>query len=52
MQNRGTCCLKTCFNMERSKRFFFVRENRFNNDANFLDFRAQKIPLIFHLNPF
>ena len=26
MQNRGTCCLKTCFNTERSKRKF-VREN-------------------------
>ena len=26
MQNRGTCCLKRCFNSERSKRTF-VREN-------------------------
>ena len=26
MQNRGTCCLKKCFNMERSKGNF-VREN-------------------------
>ena len=26
MQNRGTCCLKKCFNTERSKGIF-VREN-------------------------
>ena len=26
MQNRGTCCLKMCFNTERSKGIF-VREN-------------------------
>ena len=26
MQNRGTCCLKKCFNTERSKGNF-VREN-------------------------
>ena len=33
MQNRGTCCLKKCFNMERSKGNF-VRENLKNSIVN------------------
>ena len=33
MQNRGTCCLKTCFNTERSKGNF-VRENLKNSIVN------------------
>ena len=33
MQNRGTCCLKKCFNTERSKGNF-VRENLKNSIAN------------------
>ena len=33
MQNRGTCCLKKCFNMERSKGIF-VRENLKNSIVN------------------
>ena len=33
MQNRGTCCLKKCFNTERSKGNF-VRENLKNSIVN------------------
>ena len=33
MQNRGTCCLKKCFNTERSKGNF-VRENLKNCIVN------------------
>ena len=33
MQNRGTCCLNKCFNMERSKGNF-VRENLKNSIVN------------------
>ena len=33
MQNRGTCCLTKCFNMERSKGNF-VRENLKNSIVN------------------
>ena len=33
MQNRGTCCLKKCFNTERSKGNF-VRENLKNSIDN------------------
>ena len=33
MQNRGTCCLKQCFNTERSKGNF-VRENLKNSIVN------------------
>ena len=33
MQNRGTCCLKKCFNTERSKENF-VRENLKNSIVN------------------
>ena len=33
MQNRGTCCLKKCFNTERSKGNF-VRENLKNSIIN------------------
>ena len=33
MQNRGTCCLKKCFNTERSKGKF-VRENLKNSIVN------------------
>ena len=33
MQNRGTCCLKKCFNTERSKGNF-VRENLKKNIVN------------------
>ena len=33
MQNRGTCCLKKCFNMERSKEIF-VRETLRNSMVN------------------
>ena len=33
MQNRGTCCLKKCFNTESSKGNF-VRENLKNSIAN------------------
>ena len=32
MQNRGTCCLKKCFNTERSKGNF-VRENLKKNST-------------------
>ena len=33
MQNRGTCCLKKCFNTDRSKGNF-VRENLKNSIVN------------------
>ena len=41
MQNRGTCCLKKCFNTERSKGNFvrenlkhsIVNENAFNSEG-------------------
>ena len=33
MQKRGACCLKMCYNMERSKGIF-VRENYINSIVN------------------
>ena len=48
MQNRGTCCLKMCFNTERSKGNF-VRENLKNSEGALKFNNVRPSNYLFHL---
>ena len=57
MQNRGTCCLKKCFNKERSKgilcakisRNSIVNENALNSECSLMHYKGGPSNYLFQL---
>ena len=55
MQNRGTCCLKKCSNMERSKVIFvrknlkkcIVNKNALNSDDSLMRYKGRPSKYLF-----